>query len=232
MSMNMKKFIHPIHPEGYQFIVIFAVVTVILALFSSGLGVIGGIATVWCTYFFRDPARYTPANDALIISPADGLVELITYAKPPLELGMPDEEMLRVSIFLSVFNVHVNRVPATGTITALHYRPGKFLNASLDKASEDNERQSVRMTTKYNNVDIAFVQIAGLIARRIVCDLENNQDVKAGERFGIIRFGSRADIYLPKDTKLNVALNQIVIGGETVLVNLEHQSDSMKVEVR
>lgn len=232
MIGNYKKFIHPVHPEGYPFVVIFAVVTVILALISSGLGIIGAIATMWCTYFFRDPARYTPADDSLIVSPADGLIEKITLAKPPVELGMPEEDMLRISIFLSVFNVHVNRVPATGSITSLHYRPGKFLNASLDKASEDNERQSIRMTTKHGNHDIAFVQIAGLIARRIVCKLENNQEVKSGERFGIIRFGSRMDIYLPKNVNLNVAENQIAIAGETVLADLDSSKDSIKVEVR
>ncbi|MBN9543299.1 MAG: phosphatidylserine decarboxylase [Alphaproteobacteria bacterium] len=228
----MKKFIHPIHPEGYPFVLIFAIVTVVLALISSGLGIIGAVATIWCTYFFRDPPRQSPCDDSLIISPADGLVDKIAFALPPEELGMPAEEMLRVSVFLSVFNVHVNRVPASGTITALHYRPGKFLNATLDKASVDNERQSVRMTTKYKNLDIAFTQIAGLIARRIVCNLEHNQEVKGGERFGIIRFGSRMDIYLPKDTKVCVAEGQITIGGETVIADLETTKAEFKAEIR
>jgi len=209
-----------IHREGYIFIISFAAVTFLLASFSASLGWIGFIVTAWCTYFFRNPDRMTPINDDLVISPADGTVQTISEATPPSELGLGSEEMLRVSIFLNVFNVHVNRIPCSGKILALHYNPGKFFNASLDKASIYNERQSVLMETNVGK-KIAFVQIAGLIARRIVCDLEEGSEVKAGERYGIIRFGSRLDIYLPMKTAIIVAPGQTCIGGETVIADFK-----------
>ncbi|MBN8827328.1 MAG: phosphatidylserine decarboxylase [Sphingobacteriia bacterium] len=232
MLNSIKRVIYPIHPEGYPFVVIFAVVTIILAMVNSALGMIGTVATVWCTFFFRDPSRVVPVGEGLIVSPADGVVDKITMAKPPVELDMGDEEMMRISIFLNVFDVHVNRVPTEGVITALHYRPGKFINATLDKASEDNERQSVRMKANYKDTEIAFVQIAGLIARRIVCNLTNNQEVKAGEKFGIIRFGSRMDVYMPKDIKPLVVEGQKAIGGETILADLANNKEARKGEVR
>ncbi len=221
-----------IHREGYIFIVIFAVITFILGSFSTTFGWIGTISTLWCAYFFRNPERVTPINDNFIISPADGIVQTIKEVTPPSELGLGDDEMIRISIFLNVFNVHINRVPATGRILLLHYHPGKFFNASLDKASIHNERQSVLMET-VNGVKIAFVQIAGLIARRIVCDLEEAQTVKAGQRYGLIRFGSRADIYLPLKTAILVSEGQTCIGGETVLADMDlSKSSQPKFEVR
>lgn len=209
-----------IHREGYIFIIIFAVVAFVLGSFSTTLGWLGTIATVWCAYFFRNPERMTPVGDDLVISAADGVVQKITECVPPAELDLGDKEMIRVSVFLNVFNVHINRIPADGKILSLHYHPGKFFNASLDKASIHNERQSVLMQTK-SGKKIGFVQIAGLVARRIVCDLEEEQEVKAGQRYGLIRFGSRADIYLPLKTALLVTEGQTCIGGETVIADLK-----------
>jgi len=213
-----------IHREGYIFIVSFAVITFLLASFSHTLGWIGFVLTIYCSYFFRNPDRFTPIEEGLIISAADGVVHRITEAIPPQELGFPEDEMIRVSVFLNIFNVHVNRIPATGKILALHYNPGKFLNASLDKASIYNERQSVLMETYGQK--IAFVQIAGLIARRIVCDLEEGTEVKAGARYGIIRFGSRLDIYLPLKTAILVTEGQTCIGGETIIADFKLQKTS------
>ncbi|BBB56093.1 phosphatidylserine decarboxylase [Candidatus Megaera polyxenophila] len=221
-----------IHREGYIFIIIFAVITFVLGSFSTTFGWIGTISTLWCAYFFRNPERVTPVNDNFIISPADGIVQAIKEVTPPSELGLGDDEMIRISIFLNVFNVHINRVPATGRILQLHYHPGKFFNASLEKASIHNERQSVLMET-VNGVKIAFVQIAGLIARRIVCDLEESQTVKAGQRYGLIRFGSRTDIYLPLKTAILVSEGQTCVGGETVLADMDlSKSSQPKFEVR
>lgn len=209
-----------IHREGYIFIISFAAVTFLFASFSGILGWVGFISTVWCIYFFRNPDRFTPLGDDLVISPADGMLQSITESVPPSELGLGDQTMTRISIFLNIFNVHVNRIPAKGKILALHYNPGKFFNASLDKASIYNERQSVLMET-VSGQKIAFVQIAGLIARRIVCDLEEGNEVKAGERYGIIRFGSRADIYLPLKTAILVTEGQVCIGGETIIADFK-----------
>ncbi|MGB4191039.1 MAG: phosphatidylserine decarboxylase [Rickettsiales bacterium] len=217
----IRNFIPPIHKEGFIFIILFLAITIIVSYFSKPLGVICLIASIWCVYFFRDPIRIVPIGDNLIISPADGVVQKIEDVSPPSNLGMnPDIKTTRVSIFLNVFNVHVNRVPASGTIKKLYYHPGKFFNASLDKASEFNERQEVLMTMT-NGKEVAFSQIAGLIARRIVCDLKEGQEVKAGERFGIIRFGSRMDVYLPKDISPLVSVGQTVIGGETLIADLD-----------
>jgi phosphatidylserine decarboxylase len=162
----------------------------------------------------------TPVGDNLVISAADGVVSKITEVTPPAELEMGDEEMIRVSVFLNIFNVHINRMPASGKILSLQYHPGKFFNASLDKASVHNERQSVLMETK-NKTKIAFVQIAGLIARRIVCDLEEEQELEAGQRYGLIRFGSRVDIYLPLKTAILVTEGQTCVGGETLIADLK-----------
>jgi phosphatidylserine decarboxylase len=215
----IKDFIPPIHKEGFIFVIIFLAVTILLLTFSKTLGILGLIASLWCFYFFRNPDRIVPVGEDLIVSPADGIVQKIEEVAPPINLDMGSEPRIRVSIFLNVFNVHVNRVPASGTIKKLYYHPGKFFNASLDKASEFNERQEVLMTMK-NGEEVAFSQIAGLIARRIVCDLNNDQPVKAGERFGIIRFGSRMDVYLPKGVAPLVSLGQTMIAGESIIADL------------
>ena len=208
-----------IHKEGHIFVLIFAAVTAVLYSIGTSFGLIGLMATIWCAFFFRDPNRFTPVEEGLLISPADGVIQRITDATPPAELGMGEEEMTRISVFLNVFNVHVNRMPAEGKITKLHYHPGKFFNASLDKASIHNERQSILMETNTGQ-NIAFVQIAGLIARRIVCDLEEGNELKAGERFGIIRFGSRVDVYIPKGITPIICEGQTVIAGETIFADL------------
>ncbi len=227
MLQSTKDFIPSIHKEGYLIIAIFAFVTMILFSFSDTLGWLGTIALIWCVFFFRDPTRVTQTGENLVISPADGIVQMITSSYPPEELSMPQKEMTRISIFLSVFDVHVNRIPVNGKITKLHYRPGKFFNASLDKASVDNERQSVCIT-RPNGEEIAVVQIAGLIARRIICDLKDDQDVLAGERFGIIRFGSRVDIYLPTAIEPRVIVGQRAVGGETILADFGDEQRVIK----
>jgi len=212
-------FIKPMHPEGRKFVAIFAAVTLVLFLISHILGFIGVGLTIWCYYFFRDPERVTPARKGLITSPADGIVSLIEPAVPPKELGMPDQPLTRVSVFMSVFNCHVNRAPVAGTIREVAYRPGKFLNASLDKASSDNERNSLRIEMK-DGRDLAVVQIAGLVARRIVCWSKPGDVMATGERFGLIRFGSRLDVYLPDGVEPLVSIGQTMVAGETVLAEL------------
>lgn len=219
MLKDILDYIPQIHKEGYVFIAIAILFTLIAFSFSKGIGIILLIITIWCVTFFRDPERVTFPDEKLIVSPADGRVDKIALAKPPAELNMGDEQMTRVSVFLSVFDVHVNRIPIGGAVKALNYHPGKFLSATLDKSSDMNERQSVLIETE-GGINIAVVQIAGLIARRIVCDLDENQQVKAGERFGIIRFGSRVDLYIPKKLKVNVLEGQYMIGGETVIAKL------------
>lgn len=208
--------IPPIHREGHRFIAIFAIAAILLGWLWSPLGWIGLALTIWCALFFRDPVRIVPQRPDALVAPADGVVQSIEKAVPPEELGMGEGKRTRIAIFMNVFNVHVNRCPADGEITALHYRPGKFLNASLDKASIDNERQSVRMTTSEGH-DIAFVQIAGLVARRILCDLIDGQKVAAGVRFGLIRFGSRVDVYLDEGLEPQVLVGQQSVAGETVI---------------
>jgi phosphatidylserine decarboxylase len=221
-----------IHREGYIFVVLFAAATFLLSSFSSNLGWIGFIATTWCVFFFRNPDRCTPIAEGVVVSPADGIVQSISITNPPSELEMGGEEMLKISIFLSPFDVHVNRIPIDGKITALHYHPGRFFNASMDKASIHNERQSVLIETA-SGIKLVCVQIAGLIARRIVCDLEDGDEVIAGQRYGIIRFGSRVDLYLPRKTIALVTEGQRCVGGETVLANLKSSKISEpKFEVR
>ncbi|GAA6201437.1 phosphatidylserine decarboxylase [Aquicoccus sp. SU-CL01552] len=219
----LSTFIKPMHREGIRFVAIFAAVTLGLFLISDVLGWIGVGLTVWCYYFFRDPERVTPEREGLIVSPADGIVSLIEPAVPPAELGLPDQPLTRVSVFMSVFNCHVNRLPVSGEITAIAYRPGKFLNASLDKASVDNERNSLAIRME-DGRSIAVVQIAGLVARRIVCFTEIGAKLATGERFGLIRFGSRLDVYLPEGVEPQVRIGQTMIAGETVLADL-HLSD-------
>lgn len=210
----------PIHRAGWPFIAIFAVVTAVLGLLFQPLGWIGLVATAWCAYFFRNPDRVIPSRPGLMVSPADGRVQLITEATPPPELGLGDKKRTRVSIFLNVFDVHVNRVPIEGTIEQVEYHAGTFVNASLDKASEDNERAAVLLRLA-DGRDIVFVQIAGLVARRIICDLQPDQSVGTGERYGLIRFGSRTDIYLPDGVAPLVVVGQRAVGGETVIADLD-----------
>lgn len=219
---TIRNTIPPLHKEGWKFVAIFAAIALILGQLSSTLGWIGIVATAWCAYFFRDPVRVVPEREGLLVSPADGKISMIVRAAPPAELDMGNEPLTRVSIFLNVFDVHVNRVPSAGTITKLHYVPGKFLNASLDKASVDNERQLVKMKLS-SGEEIAFVQIAGLVARRILCTLTEGQTVARGERFGLIRFGSRTDIYLPEGVEPLVIVGQYAIGGETVIADMKQK---------
>lgn len=222
----MKTVLVPIHRAGWRFIAAFVVLTVLLFTMVGPVGWIGVVLTAWCVYFFRDPDRVTPLGEGLIVSPADGLVLPIVSAAPPAELDMGAEPRTRISIFMNVFNVHVNRSPCDGTVTAKAYRPGRFVNASLDKASEDNERMAVRIHAPgrdgpdgFEPVDVAVVQIAGLVARRIQCHLTEGQDVRAGERIGIIRFGSRVDVYLPPGCNPLVVAGQQSVAGETVLAD-------------
>lgn len=217
---TIKSVITPIHKAGWPFIAIFAVVTLLLSQAWDGFFWLGLIATGWCAYFFRDPDRVTPIREGLIVSPADGVVQRIARVTPPAELQLGSDERVRISIFLNVFDVHVNRVPHEGAVTRLHYIPGKFFNASLDKASEENERQLARITMPDGTL-IGVVMIAGLVARRILCELKEGQSVKTGERFGLIRFGSRVDVYLPLDANPLVIEGQRAIGGETVLADLK-----------
>ena len=210
--------IPPIHREGYPFIAIFAVVTLILFWIWAPLGWIGTVLTIWCILFFRDPVRVTPVRDGLVVSPADGRVSMVVNVIPPPALGLGDQPLPRVSIFMSVFNVHVNRSPVPGRVERIIYSPGKFINAELDKASEDNERNSLVISTTHGNIGV--VQIAGLIARRIVSFVREGQPLVAGERFGLIRFGSRLDVYLPAGTKPLVSEGQTSLAGETVLADL------------
>jgi phosphatidylserine decarboxylase len=220
MSVSMlSTFVKPMHKEGFKFVGIFAAITLVLFLISDVLGWIGVILTIWCYYFFRDPKRSVPTRDGLIVSPADGIVSLIEKAVPPEELGVGTEPLLRVSVFMSVFNCHINRAPIGGTIKAMAYRPGKFLNASLDKASADNERNSLCIEMP-DGRQIVVVQIAGLVARRILGFVEKGQSLRTGERFGLIRFGSRLDVYLPDGVNPLVALGQTMVGGETILADL------------
>ncbi len=221
MSVNMlDTFIKPMHREGIKFVAIFAAVSLVLFAIEEVLGWIGVGLTIWCYYFFRDPERVTPDRPDLIVSPADGIVSLIEPAVPPAELGMPDVPLTRVSVFMSVFNCHINRSPVAGKVQAVAYRPGKFFNASLDKASADNERNSlcIRMD---DGRDLAVVQIAGLVARRIVCFVKSGDGLETGERFGLIRFGSRLDVYLPEGVDPMVRIGQTMVAGETVLAELK-----------
>lgn len=212
-------FLKPMHPEGYRFVAIFAAITLVLFWVWEPLGWLGLGATVWCYYFFRDPKRSVPQAPGLIVSPADGVVSLIEAAVPPSELGMGPQALTRVSVFMNVFNCHVNRAPIAGRVAAIAYRAGKYLNASLDKASVDNERNSLCIDMA-DGRKLAVVQIAGLVARRIVCFTHQGAALRTGERFGLIRFGSRLDVYLPDGVQPMVALGQTMVAGETVLADL------------
>jgi len=218
---SIRRVVVPIHKEGYLFIAIAVVATVLLGSWWSPLGWIGAIVTVWMCYFFRDPPRTTPLRDGLVVSPADGRISLIATAVPPAELDLPQEPMTRVSVFMNVFDCHVNRMPVSGRIVQIVYTPGLFLNAELDKASEDNERNA--LVVEADGTAVGVVQIAGLVARRIVCFARPQDVLTAGERFGLIRFGSRLDVYLPLSAHLLVGLGQTAIAGETPLADLRAQ---------
>ena len=229
--MLLKIVLVPINKAGWPFIAIFAVLGMLMAWYYQPLAFVGLVLTLWCVYFFRDPHRYTPTRSGLVISPADGVVQMIDEAAPPEELGMGPETRTRIAVFMNVFNVHVNRVPIDGEITKIAYRPGKFLNASLDKASDYNERMSLKVTTD-DGADVAFVQIAGLVARRILCWTSVGDKMQAGQRFGMIRFGSRVDIYLPKDIQPLVVLGQTAVAGETVIADFLNKDDKRNGEIR
>jgi phosphatidylserine decarboxylase len=209
----------PIRREGWPFIAIAAVIMIVLAVFSQFLGWLGALLTAWCVYFFRDPERVTPLREGLVISPADGVVTLIEPAVPPPELGMGPNPRPRISVFMNVFDVHVNRAPVGARITQVAYRPGRFVNASFDKASDDNERQSFRLEMA-DGRDLAMVQIAGLVARRIISWVGEGDEVVVGSRIGMIRFGSRVDVYLPPGVAPLVIEGQRALAGETVLADL------------
>ena len=212
----MTDFLFPkLHKEGYRFLAIAAVITFILLLISNFFGIISFILTVWVYYFFRDPERFPINDENYLVCPADGTISQIAEVNGPIELGFEDKKFTRVSIFMNVFNCHVNRIPCSGKINKIFYKPGKYINASLDKASEENERNYVLMSN-IDGDELILVQIAGLIARRIVCDAKENDENKQGNRFGIIRFGSRVDLYF-ENYKLMVQKNQKTIGGETII---------------
>jgi phosphatidylserine decarboxylase len=218
----------PIHKEGWRFIAIFAAITILFFwLGFQPIGWLGVVLTAWCAYFFRDPERVTPVQDKLVISPADGRVSAIENVIPPPELDLPRETMTRISIFMNVFDVHVNRSPVPARITKLTYVPGTFLNAELDKASEDNERQALTLETA-DGIKLGVVQIAGLIARRIVKFVGEGDRLDVGQRFGLIRFGSRVDVYLPKGIAPLACLGQRAIAGETVLADLSQSGQGRK----
>lgn len=232
LNVSLKDYIFPhINKEGWKFVAIFAAITALLYCICSLLGYIGLILTVWCVYFFRDPARVTPQIKDVVVSPADGIVQMIAEVDGPEELGLQGKKFTRVSVFMSVFNVHVNRAPAKGKITKTCYVKGKFLNATLDKASKDNERQLLAMQTE-SGKEIAFVQIAGLIARRILCFAKEGEEYEAGQRFGLIRFGSRLDVYLPTDVKPQVCVGQTMVAGETVIANLSSGAAQVEGKIR
>ncbi len=215
---SIRRHVTPIHPEGYIFVAAFGLAALILGSFFSTLGWIGAIATAWCVYFFRDPVRHTPIDQTLVIAPADGVVTSIGFFIPPPELGLGVEPLQRISVFMSVFDCHVNRAPVSGRVTKIAYRPGVFLNADLDKASEDNERNGLVIESAAGRFGV--VQIAGLVARRIVCFIRQGESLEAGERFGMIRFGSRVDVYLPAAARPLVTIGSRAIAGETALAEL------------
>ena len=219
--MNMlDTFVKPMHREGYRFVAIFAAVTLVLFWIWDPLGWMGVGLTVWCYYFFRDPKRAIPQGRGLIVSPADGVVSLMERASPPPELGLGSAPLMRVSVFMNVFNCHVNRAPIAARVVKMVYRPGTFLNASMDKASEDNERNSLLLELPDGRT-IVVVQIAGLVARRIVPFVHEGDGLRTGERFGLIRFGSRVDTYLPDGVEPLVCLGQNMVAGETVMAEMD-----------
>ena len=204
-----------LHKEGYRFLAIAAVITFVLLLISNFLGIISFILTIWVYYFFRDPDKFPVNDDNYLVSPADGVISQIIETKGPSELALENKKFKRISIFMNVFDCHVNRVPVSGKINKIFYKPGKYINASFDKASDENERNYVKMVSSKGD-EIILVQIAGLIARRIFCEVKENEEIKQGEKFGLIRFGSRVDLYF-ENYQLLAKQNQKTIGGETIL---------------
>ena len=228
--MNMMKVITvPMHPEGRKFVAIFAAVTAVLWLVWEPLFWLGLGLTIWCYYFFRDPVRSVAQRPGLILSPADGVVSLVTKTVPPSDMQLGDKPLTRVSVFMNVFNCHVNRAPMAGTVVAISYHHGKFLNASLDKASEHNERNSITIETA-DKTRIGVTQIAGLVARRIVCFTKVGAHLGVGERFGLIRFGSRLDIFLPEGVEPAVGLGQTAVAGETILARLDAPAEDWPIQ--
>ena len=207
-----------IHKEGYKFLAISILASFLTLFFSKYLGIIFMLITIWVYYFFRDPERFSINDDNFLVSPADGLITDISERSGPEELRLENTTYTKVSIFMNVFNCHVNRIPTAGTIEEIYYKPGKFLNASLDKASEENERNYFKLKSKKNSEEIIIVQIAGLIARRVVCEMEQGQELKQGDRIGMIRFGSRVDIYF-KNKKVLAKLGQNVVAGESLIAS-------------
>jgi phosphatidylserine decarboxylase len=216
---SIRRLFVPIRREGYPFIAIALVAAILLGLVWEPLFWVLLVITLWVCYFFRDPERVTPVRDGLVVSPADGRISMITRAVPPIETGLPADPMLRISVFMNVFDCHVNRAPVTGRLLRIAYTPGLFLNADLDKASEHNERNALVIET--GSTRIGVVQIAGLVARRIVGFVQEGDELRVGQRFGLIRFGSRVDVYLPTDAQLLVGVGQKAIAGETALADLK-----------
>ena len=217
--MMFEKIFPKIHPEGYRFLAISGVITLILWVMSNFFGIVFAIITIWVYYFFRDPDRTIIQDDNFLVSPADGIISAIKDVNGPIELGLESKTFTRVSIFMNIFNCHVNRSPLSGKIEDIFYKPGKFLNASLDKASEENERNYFKIKNNKSQEEIVIVQIAGLIARRIVTQTEKNQEINQGERIGMIRFGSRVDLYFNK-RKIMVKVGQNVIAGESLIAQI------------
>ena len=212
----MLDFLFPkIHREGYRFLAIATVVTIVLLVISNFLGLVSFLITVWIYYFFRDPERFSINDENYLLSPADGIISQIIETNGPKELGLETKKYTRVSIFMNVLDCHVNRVPSSGKINQIFYKPGKYVNASLNKASDENERNYVKMVNS-NGDELILVQIAGLIARRIVCEVKENEETKQGNKFGMIRFGSRVDLYF-ENYQLMVSINQKTIAGETII---------------
>ncbi len=222
MIASVRRQLTPIHPEGFKFIAIFAVVTLGLAWLWEPLGWIGAFLTAWCVYFFRDPERVTPVDENVVVSPADGTISAVGYYVPPPELGLGAEPMQRISVFMSVFDCHVNRMPVAGRIAKIAYKPGLFVNADLNKASDDNERNSLIIEGERGRFGV--VQIAGLIARRIVCFSKQGNTLGVGARFGLIRFGSRVDVYFPEGARPLVTLGTKAIAGETILADFASEA--------
>jgi phosphatidylserine decarboxylase len=216
---SVRRQLVPVHPEGYIFIAGFALAAIVLHYLWEPLGFIGAVVTVWCAYFFRDPSRVTPLRDGLVVSPADGRITRVGFFRPPPELGLGEAKLQCVSIFMNIFDCHVNRAPVSGRISKLVYKPGLFLNADLDKASESNERSGLVIETASG--PFAVVQIAGLVARRIVSFVREGETIGVGDRIGLIRFGSRVDVYMPEGAHLVVGMGQRAAAGETVLADLK-----------
>lgn len=221
---SVRNLLSPVRKEGFPFIAVFFVIAVALGFFWLPLFWAGAVVTLWCAYFFRDPRRMIPIAEKNIISPADGKISFIGEIMPPQNLGLPQQKMLRISIFMDIFSCHVNRFPAAGIIKSINYRKGRFFNAELDKASEGNEANCLLLQTPYG--DVGVVQIAGLVARRIACWAKEGEFAHIGGRFGLIRFGSRLDVYLPLHTEICVGYGQSMIAGETVLARFTADGDN------